>query len=135
MKSKSDRLSPGALALLVLVLAGAMLLCICVGSVSISPADTLRVLLCALLRRPMPEGVSANIILNVRLPRVVNVALVGAALVDGMNCCTALPWTGVVLAAGGLVAAGCSIPDWMRLFRRARAEGIRRRAVKGRNRR
>ena len=80
MKSKSDRLSPGALALLVLVLAGAMLLCICVGSVSISPADTLRVLLCALLRRPMTEGVSANIILNVRLPRVVNVALVGAAL-------------------------------------------------------
>ena len=80
MKSKSDRLSPGALALLVLVLAGGMLLCICVGSVSISPADTLRVLLCALLRRPMPEGVSANIILNVRLPRVVNVALVGAAL-------------------------------------------------------
>ena len=80
MKSKSDRLSPGALALLVLVLAGAMLLCICVGSVSISPADTLCVLLCALLRRPMPEGVSANIILNVRLPRVVNVALVGAAL-------------------------------------------------------
>ena len=80
MKSKSDRLSPGALALLVLVLAGAMLLCICVGSVSISPADTLRVLLCALLRRPMPEGLSANIILNVRLPRVVNVALVGAAL-------------------------------------------------------
>lgn len=80
MKSKSDRLSPGALALLVLVLAGAMLLCICVGSVSIAPADTLRVLLCALLRRPMPEGVSANIILNVRLPRVVNVALVGAAL-------------------------------------------------------
>ena len=80
MKSKSDRLSPGALALLVLVLAGAMLLCICAGSVSISPADTLRVLLCALLRRPMPEGVSANIILNVRLPRVVNVALVGAAL-------------------------------------------------------
>lgn len=80
MKSKSDRLSPGALALLVLALAGAMLLCICVGSVSIAPADTLRVLLCALLRRPMPEGVSANIILNVRLPRVVNVALVGAAL-------------------------------------------------------
>ena len=80
MKSKSDRLSPGALALLVLVLARAMLLCICVGSVSISPADTLRELLCALLRRPMPEGVSANIILNVRLPRIVNVALVGAAL-------------------------------------------------------
>ena len=80
MKSKSDRLSPGALALLVLVLAGAMLLCICVGSVSISPADTLRVLLCALLRRPMPEGVSANIILNVRLPRVLCVALVGASL-------------------------------------------------------
>ena len=80
MKASSEHLSLRALALLLAALLGAMLLCVCVGSVSIPPADTLRVLLCALLRRPMPEGVSANILLNVRLPRVLCVALVGASL-------------------------------------------------------
>ena len=80
MKSKSDRLSPGALALLVLVLAGAMLLCICVGSVSIPLGDTAAVLWSALTGAEAPAGVSRNIILNVRLPRVLNVALTGAAL-------------------------------------------------------
>ena len=80
MKAPSEHLSLRALALLLAALIGAMLLCVCVGSVSIPPADTLRVLLCALLRRPMPEGVSANILLNVRLPRVLCVALVGASL-------------------------------------------------------
>lgn len=80
MKAPSEHLSLCALALLLAALLGAMLLCVCVGSVSIPPADTLRVLLCALLRRPMPEGVSANILLNVRLPRVLCVALVGASL-------------------------------------------------------
>ena len=80
MKAPSEHLSLRALALLLAALLGAMLLCVCVGSVSIPPADTLRVLLCALLRRPMPEGVSANILLNVRLPRVLCVALVGASL-------------------------------------------------------
>ena len=80
MKAPSEHLSLCALALLLAALLGAMLLCVCVGSVSIPPADTLRVLICALLRRPMPEGVSANILLNVRLPRVLCVALVGASL-------------------------------------------------------
>ena len=80
MKASSSHLSLRALTLLLVALLGAMLLCVCAGSVSIPPADTLRVLLCALLRRPMPEGVSANILLNVRLPRVLCVALVGASL-------------------------------------------------------
>lgn len=80
MNASSQHLSLRALTLLLVALLGAMLLCVCAGSVSIPPADTLRVLLCALLRRPMPEGVSANILLNVRLPRVLCVALVGASL-------------------------------------------------------
>ncbi len=61
-------------------LIAAMLLCICVGSVSIPLGDTLAAIWSAVRRMPPPEGVSANIILSVRLPRVVNVALVGAAL-------------------------------------------------------
>ena len=80
MKAPSEHLSLCSFALLLCALLGAMLLCVCVGSVSIPPADTLRVLLCALLRRPMPEGVSANILLNVRLPRVLCVAMTGASL-------------------------------------------------------
>ena len=60
-------------------------------------------------------------------------ALAGSAAADRLNCCTALPWTGLVLAAGGLIAAGCSVPDWLLIFRRARAARIRRRASKGRS--
>lgn len=67
-------------ALLTAALLGTMLLCICVGSVSIPPRDTLTALLCAARGLEIPEGISGNIILNVRLPRVANVALVGAAL-------------------------------------------------------
>ena len=57
-----------------------MLLCICIGSVSIPLKDTVTALWNSLWGSEIPEGISANIILNVRLPRVINVALVGAAL-------------------------------------------------------
>ena len=77
---KSDRLSIRTYLLLFAALGAAMLLCICAGSVSIPPADTVKTLICALLGREAPAGVSGNIILNVRLPRVLNVALMGAAL-------------------------------------------------------
>ncbi len=72
---KSKRFSPGAYALFLLALLGTMLLCVCVGSVYIPPMDTLR----ALFGSDVP-GVSRNIIVGVRLPRVINVALMGAAL-------------------------------------------------------
>ncbi|MBE5788022.1 MAG: iron ABC transporter permease, partial [Clostridiales bacterium] len=61
-------------------LIGAMLLCICVGSVSIPLADTVAALWNSLFGLEVPAGISKNIIINVRLPRVLNVALVGAAL-------------------------------------------------------
>lgn len=58
----------------------AMLLCVCVGSVNLPLADTLRVLWDALMGKPIPEGLSGSIILSIRLPRVLCVALTGAAL-------------------------------------------------------
>ena len=65
--------------LCVLVLTGVLLLCICVGSVNVPLTDTL-----SALRSLLPGGAGtgryAAIILSVRLPRVLCVALVGAAL-------------------------------------------------------
>ena len=80
MKSGSERFSLRTYALFTLALLSAMLLCICVGSVSIPLRDTVRVILGSMWGLEMPEGVSKAIIWNVRLTRVINVALVGAAL-------------------------------------------------------
>ncbi|MGN0774087.1 MAG: FecCD family ABC transporter permease [Candidatus Ventricola sp.] len=77
---KSDRFSPGAYLLFAAVLIAAMLLCVCVGSVSIPPRDTAAAIWRALRGIEAASGVSGNIIVNVRLPRVLNVALMGAAL-------------------------------------------------------
>lgn len=55
-------------------------LCICLGSVSIPLKDTLTVCWNAVTGRPQPEGLAHAIILTVRLPRVLCVALTGAAL-------------------------------------------------------
>ncbi|MBR6525612.1 MAG: iron ABC transporter permease [Clostridia bacterium] len=63
-----------------LILAAVMLLCICVGSVNIPLKNTLTVMWNTLWGLELPQGVSKNIILKVRLPRVMNVALVGACL-------------------------------------------------------
>lgn len=58
-----------------------MLLCICVGSVMLPPMDTLEVLWNGLTGAQGPVNeMAANIILPVRLPRVLCVALVGASL-------------------------------------------------------
>ncbi|MDR0308673.1 MAG: iron ABC transporter permease [Coriobacteriales bacterium] len=58
----------------------AMVLCICVGSVNIPPSDIWEVLTKALSGQALPEANATSIILTVRLPRVLCVALVGAAL-------------------------------------------------------
>ena len=57
-----------------------MLLCVCVGSVNIPLRDTIAAMISAVTGAPPPEGVATSIILSVRLPRVLCVALVGAAL-------------------------------------------------------
>ncbi|MBQ8557101.1 MAG: iron ABC transporter permease [Clostridia bacterium] len=80
MKKLSEHFSWRTYVLFVALLIGAMLLCICVGSVSIPLGDTVTALWNSLWGLEIPTGISKNIILNVRLPRVLNVALVGAAL-------------------------------------------------------
>ena len=80
MKAISDRFSWRTYVLCMLALIAAMLLCICMGSVSIPLKDTLTAMWNTLWGLEVPQGISKNIILNVRLPRVINVALVGAAL-------------------------------------------------------
>ena len=62
------------------ITAAVMLLCICVGSVDIPLKDTFTVFRCALTGQEIPAGISASIILSVRLPRVLCVALTGASL-------------------------------------------------------
>lgn len=57
-----------------------MVLCVCVGSVPLPLKETVKVIWSAIWGLPMPDGVSAPIILSVRLPRVLCVALTGAAL-------------------------------------------------------
>ena len=61
-------------------LLAAMCLCVCLGSVNIPLRETLAVLGTALRRGAAPEGVSVPIILRVRVPRVLCVALSGAGL-------------------------------------------------------
>ena len=56
------------------------LVCVCVGSVGVSPTDTFRTFWAALAGHPLPPGTSSSILLSVRLPRVLCVALVGASL-------------------------------------------------------
>ena len=62
------------------VTAAVMCLCICIGSVNIPLKDTVTAIWNAVARLPQQGGLAASIILSVRLPRVLCVALSGAAL-------------------------------------------------------
>ena len=80
MKKKREGLSVRAYALFIFALVITMLLCVCAGSVPIALKNTLSAIGYSLIGREVPAGISKNIILNVRLPRVINVSLVGASL-------------------------------------------------------
>lgn len=80
MKARSDHLPLAAYLLLTAALVATALLGVCAGSVSIPLGDTVTCLWNSLWGLEIPEGISRSIILSVRLPRVVNVALTGAAL-------------------------------------------------------
>lgn len=64
----------GAVMLLTLVV------CVCIGSVNIPFADTVTVIWNAITGQTQPEISAVSIILSVRLPRILCVALVGASL-------------------------------------------------------
>ena len=77
---KRERFSAGEYLLFSLVLLTVMLLCACVGSVPLPVGGTLAAIWSSIFGLPVPEGVPKAIILSVRLPRVLCVAMVGAAL-------------------------------------------------------
>ncbi len=77
---KRERFSPVTYCLLGAALFLTMVLCICVGSVRITFSYTVTAVWNAVWGLPIPENIAKNIILNVRLPRVLCVALAGAAL-------------------------------------------------------
>ena len=80
MRTRSDHLRPVTYGLLLLALAGTALICVCAGSVPLSLRDTADVLWRALRGLEIPEGTVKSIVLSVRLPRALCVALCGAAL-------------------------------------------------------
>ena len=77
---KRERFSPLTYLFLSVALFLTMVLCICIGSVRISFSDTVTAVWNAVWNLPIPENIAKNIILNVRLPRVLCVTLAGAAL-------------------------------------------------------
>ncbi len=77
---KREGFRAGELLLFSLVTMCVLVLCVCVGSVSLPLKETLTVIWNAIWGLPMPDGISVPIILSVRLPRVICVALTGAAL-------------------------------------------------------
>lgn len=80
MKKRPEQFQPWEYILFSAVTVGILILCVCVGSVTVPLKDTVTVIWRALRSLPMPEGNAGSIILSVRLPRVISVALVGASL-------------------------------------------------------
>ena len=77
---KRERFTPLTYLFLTVALLFTMILCICVGSVNISFSDTITAVWNAIRGVPASGSITGNIILNVRLPRVLCVTLAGAAL-------------------------------------------------------
>ena len=77
---KRERFTPLTYLFLTVALLFTMILCICVGSVSISFSDTITAVWNAIRGVRASGSITGNIILNVRLPRVLCVTLAGAAL-------------------------------------------------------
>lgn len=80
MKNRTERFAWQIYTLFTVALVAVMLMCICIGSVSIPLKNTLTAIWNTIWGLEIPMGISKNIILNVRLPRVINVALIGASL-------------------------------------------------------
>ncbi|MDO4568259.1 MAG: iron ABC transporter permease [Clostridia bacterium] len=78
---KAENFKPYEYAVFSVVVIATMVLCVCVGSVDIPLSDTAAIIWNAVFDIPLPEHItSPSIILSVRLPRVLCVALAGAAL-------------------------------------------------------
>lgn len=80
MKRKAEGFHLAEYLLFGAVTLGVLILCVCIGSVGISPAETAKVIWGAVCGNADTGGASGSIIVSVRLPRVLCVALSGAAL-------------------------------------------------------
>ena len=80
MKRKPEHFRVIEYVIFALITVAALCACVCIGSVNIPLKDTVTVIWNALTRQPQPAGLASSIILSVRLPRVLCVALSGAAL-------------------------------------------------------
>lgn len=120
------------LPLLVILLTGTILLAVGVGTVGIPPGTTLRLLAWKVGLAGPPAGVPAStavILFELRIPRVVLAAVVGAALavsgvvyqalfrnpmadpaIVGISSGAALGAIAVILVAGGTLAGGLAVP-------------------------
>ena len=79
-KANRETFSPLLYVLFAAVTLLVLILCVCVGSVMIAPGQTFAVILDAVAGGGRYEGSVRSIILSVRLPRVLCVALTGASL-------------------------------------------------------
>jgi iron complex transport system permease protein len=80
MKTKPNHFRLYEYIIFLAITLAAMLLCVCAGSVAIPVRDTLTAIWNTIFGLPAPEGISQSVIVFVRLPRVLCVALVGASL-------------------------------------------------------
>ncbi len=84
MKKRTDRFSVLEYLIFSAVTFAVLCACVCLGSVNVPLTDTLTVTwqaICALFQgKSQPTGLTAAIILSVRIPRVLCVAMTGAAL-------------------------------------------------------
>ncbi len=81
MKNRTDGFRVSDYIIFTLITIAAILLCVCVGSVSLPLKDTVRCFVNAISGAPQDDvRLAASIILPVRLPRVLCVTVVGASL-------------------------------------------------------
>lgn len=80
MKQRSESFSFFEYVLFAAVTVLILLLCVCIGSVGIPLKDIVIAIWNSIWKIPIPEGISEPIILSVRLPRVICVALAGMSL-------------------------------------------------------
>ncbi len=80
MSKRPEGFKPVAYILFAAAMMTVMVLCICAGSVNIPVKDTFTAIWNTVFDLPMPEDIPWSIIILVRLPRVLCVALAGGAL-------------------------------------------------------
>ena len=75
-----DKFRPVEYAICSVMTLAILLFCVCIGSVNIPLRDTAIAIWNTVFNLPIPEGIAQPIIVAMRLPRVICVALVGASL-------------------------------------------------------